>query len=393
MEFFKSFGRKRQSKAVTPLAAAATTTAVVVDTGQHPKAKSDESLPPQQQGRRNQQQQVNGSSTSISITGPAFRQVRWGESTSSPTSSNPVSLPETAGGCGEERSPSDKGRQGPITATANSNSPARLDDCKIRITRSSSLESLTQQHHHFYSPIGDTDYGEPSPLFLTTPEKDHYIATSLSDHEDQLEPLPSPRPLVESFAIDVRTHSQKPSLGRRGAIYVSPKRQRHEKSLSLLVGGSAKEEHRGRILDDINGSRSVPASRDPSPPKSAFLGNNIKRWEALLAQQTAALEEVQATVSSMMGRQVQQGGEEEEQGIIDNGEPSGIGNQANEEAVEAVRRLGRGEFQAVFTDFERAHTRSATQQIQRQRTKSPDAIASAEQTNESVTSRHRSRSI
>ncbi|KAK6851301.1 hypothetical protein PG989_014441 [Apiospora arundinis] len=297
-------------------------------------------------------------------------------------------------------------------STASNCSPVTFHELKVHITKNLSPDSRQQQDA--YSSLGDTDHGEPSPLLLTTPEEEeeeqHTITNLSLNREYQLKRPPSQRALAESFAATTRTHSQKPSLGRRGAIYVSPNRQRHEKSPSSATvggGGVAKQEHQNQILDEIGeDDRKAASGEHPPPPKSEFLGDNMKRWEALLAQQAAALSSDEKTTKEPQGeeetqtahlpateqqQQHEKEGEEQEEEDIDDGEASGIGNRANEEAVEAVRRLGRGEFQAVFTDFERAHTRSATQQIQRQRTRSPDA--SSEQSDESGTSKHRPRSI
>ncbi|KAK7931436.1 hypothetical protein PG985_002148 [Apiospora marii] len=374
MDFFKSLGgRKRQSKAVTP-AAAATTAA---DTGQQKKAKSCDSLlpsPPQRGQQQQQQPQTPNNGSSPIITGPSFRQVLW-ESSSSPTDPVSSSSFDTARG-GGERSPFDKrcGR------------PVRGQDGSLHA--SGGLSGLEIQPRAFGDPWGGgLDSGQPSPLCLNTPAKATTVTTPPDceddddDDDDPEEEEPQSQQqqiLAENFAA--RTHAPKPSLGRRGAIYVSPNRHKtHDRSPS-----SADRLMQERHSFDENGEISLLRN----PPKSEFLGGNMKRWEALLAEQTAAAVALSKTGDSP--RQEQQ--EEDDDGER---EPSGIGNRANEEAVEAVRRLGRGEFQTVFSDFERAHTRSATlAQLQRQRTRSPNGEDDdPEQSEESGSSKHRPRSI
>ena len=384
MDFFKSLGgRKRQSKAVTPVAATA------AETGQQKKAKSADSLLPSPPQRGQQQPQSPNHGGSPNITGPSFRQVLWESSSSSPA--DPVSSsPDTARG-GGERSPFDKRRGRPT---------GRQDGSLHASGGRSGLE--IQPRAFGGDPLGgELESGQPSPLCLNTPARPQQAATAAitpldceddgpdgedeeEEEEEEAEPQSQPQILAENFAA--RTHAPKPSLGRRGAIYVSPNRQkRHGKSPS-----SADRLWQERHSFEENGEISL--MRDP--PKSEFLGDNMKRWEALLAEQTAAA----LSKTGGGGESPSQGQEQQQQQQQQDGgerEPSGIGNRANEEAVEAVRRLGRGEFQTVFSDFERAHTRSATlAQLQRQRTRSPNGEDDEpEQSEESGSSKHRPRSI
>ncbi|KAK7991799.1 hypothetical protein PG988_000593 [Apiospora saccharicola] len=218
MEFFKSLGgRKRQSKAVTPAAATA------VDAGPQKKAKSSDSLLPSSSPQRGQQQPNNGSSPNI--TGPSFRQVLWESSSSA---ADPLlSSPDWARGSGD-RSPFDKRR----------GRPNRRQNGSLHASGRSGLEI---QPRAFGDPLGgELDSAQPSPLCLNSPLKPPphaTIATTPSDCEDgeendgleeeEEEPQSQQQQqqiLAENFAA--RTHAPKPSLGRRGAIYVSPNRQK-----------------------------------------------------------------------------------------------------------------------------------------------------------------------
>ncbi|KAK8069723.1 hypothetical protein PG994_006339 [Apiospora phragmitis] len=357
MEFFRSFGRKRQSKAVTPLIA------IAADAGQQQEAKSNDSLLSQQPPNR----QSNGSDPGI--TGPTFRQVCW----ESNGSSGPASPSEAARG--GERSPFDNRREG-LFAVNNKllakNQESTNSNNNLRVTRSPGLEI---QPKVYYGPLGGHDSGQPSPLSLATPEKQDAATFSSGEVEDR-EPR-SRQILAESLAT--WTHAPKPSLGRRGAIYVSPNRQRHEKSPSTSV-------------DAANGRHSFDDDED-GLERELDLG--FSQAAALRGSITTTEEEEppEAAATPLAEQQKRRDEAEEEEENDREPEPSGIGNRANEEAVEAVRRLGRGEFQAMFSDFERAHMRSATQQIQRQRTRSPNAGEESDPSEESGSLRHRSRSI
>ncbi|KAK8045290.1 hypothetical protein PG993_005314 [Apiospora rasikravindrae] len=359
MEFFKSFGRKRQSKAVTPLAIP-----TGAGSGQQPKAKSNATTPSQQQTPNRQ----NNGSDPPGLTGPSFRQVCWGSNSPSYQAS---SFEGARGGESPFGTPFDRRREVPTTNNAVIEPP----EFNLSAAPSSGLGI---QQKTYYGPLGNHDSGQPSPLSLDTPEKQQqqYISTPTASCEvDNREPR-SQKSLAENFFA--RTHAPKPSLGRRGAIYVSPKRERHEISPSRRADEPIE---RYSFAED-----GVEISLTRNPPKSVFLGNNMKRWETLLAQQTAA------ALSELAEKEEEE--EDQQQEDIGEGEPSGIGNRANEEAVDAVRRLGRGEFQGAFSDYERAHTRSATlQQLQRQRTRSPGSDEDSDQSEEPGSSRHRARSV
>ncbi|KAK8084999.1 hypothetical protein PG997_006270 [Apiospora hydei] len=327
MEFFKSFGKKRQSKAVTPLAIP-----TAAGSGQQQKAKDNDTVPSQQQTPNRQH---NGSD-SPGLTGPSFRQVCWGSDSPSYQAS---SFEAARGGESPFGTPFDK-RRGDLSTT-NSNSVIEPPEFNLSVARGPGL-GIHQKN--CYGPLGYHD--------------------SDSRHHCSWTPL--------------KSSSSNNNKNNMGAIYVSPKRERQE--ISPSAADEAIERH--SFAED---GEEIRLTRDP--PKSIFLGNNMKRWETLLAQQTAA------ALSEMAGEEEEEEEEQHREDIRGEGEPSGIGNRANEEAVEAVRRLGRGEFQAVFSDFERAHTRSATQQFQRRRTRPPNTDEDSDQSEASRVSKHRSRSI